>query len=129
MISTILSKLNSIPADKTAHFAVGTVLFAVLLPFTSVAFADAWTGPDKTQHAAVGAIIGAAVSAATKDPLKGCVAATAIGAAKEIYDYQHPLKHTASFKDFAVTAVAGCALSYTTHWMITPSEVRYSWKF
>lgn len=39
MISTILSKLNSIPADKTAHFAVGTVLFAVLLPFLSPVYA------------------------------------------------------------------------------------------
>lgn len=121
--------IPQLPADKEGHLIAGLACFCVFGLGLSKAHADAWTGPDKTQHAAVGAIIGAAISAATKDPLKGCVAATAIGAAKEIYDYQHPLKHTASFKDFAVTAVAGCALSYTTHWVITPSEVRYSWKF
>lgn len=33
MIERILSKLNSIPADKVAHFTVGVILFAVLLPF------------------------------------------------------------------------------------------------
>ena len=39
MISTILTRLNSIPADKTAHFAVGAVLFAVLLPFIGPLYA------------------------------------------------------------------------------------------
>ncbi len=39
MISTILNRLNSIPADKTAHFAVGAVLFAVLLPFIGSVYA------------------------------------------------------------------------------------------
>lgn len=91
--------------------------------------ADEWTGPDKTQHAAVGAVIGAAIAAATKDPLVGCAAAAAIGAAKEIYDHQHPQKHTASFKDFAVTAAAGCAVSFATHWVMTPKEIRYHVRF
>lgn len=33
MIERILSKLNSIPADKVAHFTVGVILFALALPF------------------------------------------------------------------------------------------------
>jgi hypothetical protein len=33
MIERILSALNSIPADKVMHFASGTVLFALALPF------------------------------------------------------------------------------------------------
>lgn len=33
MIERILSKLNSIPADKVAHFTGGTILFALALPF------------------------------------------------------------------------------------------------
>ena len=41
MISTILTRLNSIPADKTAHFASGAVLFAVLLPFVGPVYAMA----------------------------------------------------------------------------------------
>jgi hypothetical protein len=36
MIEPILTRLNSIPAGEVAHFAVGTLLFAVLLP---------WAGP------------------------------------------------------------------------------------
>ena len=33
MIRSVLNRLNSIPADKVAHFAVGSALFALLLPF------------------------------------------------------------------------------------------------
>ena len=33
MIDKVLSKLNAIPADKVLHFAVGSILFAVFLPF------------------------------------------------------------------------------------------------
>lgn len=33
MIESILSKLNSIPADKVYHFAGGAILFALALPF------------------------------------------------------------------------------------------------
>ena len=33
MIESILTKLNSIPADKVMHFAIGTVLYAAFLPF------------------------------------------------------------------------------------------------
>lgn len=39
MIERILSKLNSIPADKVFHFAGGAILFAVLLPFTGPVYA------------------------------------------------------------------------------------------
>lgn len=39
MIETILSKLNSIPADKVAHFAGGAILFALALPFTGAMYA------------------------------------------------------------------------------------------
>lgn len=35
MIEAILSRLAKIPSDKVLHFACGTILFAVCLPFTS----------------------------------------------------------------------------------------------
>jgi hypothetical protein len=41
MIERILSMLNSIPADKVAHFAVGSILFALALPFTGAMYAVA----------------------------------------------------------------------------------------
>lgn len=125
MIEQILSRLNSIPSDKVFHFA-GGLLFSLLC---ATAQADAWTGQDKTQHAAVGAIIGAAVTSYTANPVNGCVAAATAGALKELYDYRHPLTHTTSFKDFAVTAAFGCASAYTTSWIITPTEIRYTFRF
>jgi hypothetical protein len=33
MIEYLLKRLSTIPSDKVMHFAVGVVLFAVLLPF------------------------------------------------------------------------------------------------
>lgn len=41
MIESILSKLNAIPADKTAHFASGAVLFALAVPFMGPVYAFA----------------------------------------------------------------------------------------
>ena len=41
MIERILSKLNSIPADKVMHCMMGAVLFAVLLPFIGSIYAVA----------------------------------------------------------------------------------------
>ena len=41
MIETLLSKLNSIPADKVYHFAGGAILFALALPFTGPVYAVA----------------------------------------------------------------------------------------
>jgi uncharacterized protein YfiM (DUF2279 family) len=104
------------------------VLFLICLLALPVR-ADSWTGPDKVQHAAVGAVIGAAIAAASKDPLVGCAAATAVGLAKEVYDHNHPQKHTASFKDFAVTAAFGCVSAYATGLVLTPYGVRYTFKF
>ena len=117
--------LPQLPADKASHFVIGLVLALA----STTTKADAWTGPDKVQHAAAGVIIGAAITAATKDPLKGCAVAAAVGVAKELYDAQHPNKHDTSFKDFAVTAAFGCASAYATGWIITPKEIRYSINF
>jgi uncharacterized protein YfiM (DUF2279 family) len=102
-----------------------TLAIATLLAASS-AYADEWTGNDKTQHAIGGAAIGAAITLATKSPAWGCAAATAVGAAKEIYDDRHSSKHTPSWKDFAVTAAAGCVASGLTGLVITPRGVSYS---
>jgi len=125
MIEQILSRLNSIPSDKVFHFAGGALL--ALASFA--AQADSWTGQDKTQHAAAGALIGAAVTASTTDPLKGCAVASAVGLAKEIYDDHNRPRHEPSVKDFVVTAAFGCASAYATGWVITPKEIRYTFRF
>lgn len=105
-------------------------LLALLLACTSVhAFerkcttSDLWRGPDKTKHAIGGAAIGGAVTAATKDPFWGSVAATTVAGAKELIDRRSP-SHTCSFQDFAVTAAAGIAASYGTALVILPTPDR-----
>lgn len=100
---------------------------------TGSAYADSWTGKDKSQHAAVGAIIGSAVTLYTEDAFKGCAAASAVGLAKEVYDSQHRQSHTPSFKDFAVTAIAGCLAAKGTSLLIVPKhnglQISYNWTF
>lgn len=95
---------------------------------TGPAEADEWTGSDKTLHAAGGAVIGAGITAYTKSPLKGCAAATAVGAAKELAD-KTVLHGNASAKDFIVTAAAGCLASGVTGLVITPNAVIYRKEF
>jgi uncharacterized protein YfiM (DUF2279 family) len=98
----------------------------ILAMLCTASHADEWTGKDKAQHAIAGALVGAAFTIATESPKWGCVAATAIGAAKEGYDAMHKEAHTASFKDFAVTAIAGCAVSGITGLVIQPNRVSYT---
>lgn len=93
------------------------------------AMADSWKGKDKDGHAIVGAVVGAGVTYATGNAWHGCAAATGVGLAKEIYDAQHKHKHTVSFKDFAVTAAAGCLSAKATSVFVTPNKIVFSWKF
>lgn len=99
------------------------LLIAALALACSVAHADEWTGRDKKLHASGGAGIGAATTLVFKDARYGCTAATAVGALKEAYDARHRDQHTPSFKDFAVTAAAGCAAAYSTQWLfVVPKQ-------
>lgn len=99
-----------------------TIKTLILLIASSPVLADSWQGRDKDLHALAGAGIGAAVTIALKSPVYGCAAASAVGLAKEIYDAQNRHRHTASFKDFAVTAVAGCAAAKLTGLAILPRQ-------
>ena len=88
----------------------------------STAYADDWTGKDKTQHAIVGAAIGSATTLASGNWMHGCAAATVIGVAKEVYDNQHRQSHTPSTKDAVVTAVAGCLAAKGTSLVVVPTR-------
>lgn len=105
------------------------IIIAASLIASASAQADEWTGKDKMAHAIAGAAVGSAVTVATSNPHYGCAAALIVGAAKEAYDSQHQKQHTASFKDFAVTALAGCAAAGVTGLVITPRSVTYSVAF
>lgn len=107
--------------------AIAAVLALGLAPGVAAAYegkctaSDLWRGPDKTKHAIAGAAIGAGVTYATKEPLYGGLAATAVGALKEAVDRRSP-DHTCSFQDFAVTAGAGWAAAYGTAWFVLPKR-------
>lgn len=110
-----------------AVLSIGAVGIALTVA-TGPADADQWTGPDKTQHAIAGAAIGSAVTLGTKSAAYGCAAAAGVGALKEVAD-SRSTQHTASFKDFAVTALAGCLASGATGLIVTPTAVIYRKEF
>jgi uncharacterized protein YfiM (DUF2279 family) len=104
------------------------IAFIAMLAMTT-SHADEWTGRDKAQHAAVGIVLGSLGTAASKNPTVGCLIGTGAGLAKEVYDGQHPDKHTSSFKDFAVTAAAACLAAKVTGLMISPTGIAFNWEF
>lgn len=90
---------------------------------------DSWTGNDKTQHAIAGLVIGAAVTAYTKNDNYGMIAGCGVGALKEVSDL-HRRNHSATFQDFAVTclgAVAGAQLVKGLY--LTPNGLFYTRSF
>jgi uncharacterized protein YfiM (DUF2279 family) len=115
----------------TMTAGIRLTVISALAASISAAQADSWTGRDKDLHAIGGAVIGAAVTAASGSWQSGCAAATAIGVAKEIYDNQHRHIHTPSAKDAIVTAVAGCLAAKGTSLVIVPTRTgaMVSYKF
>lgn len=91
--------------------------------------ADEWTGKDKAGHAKAGALIGGLAAAAAQSPTVGCLMAAGAGLAKEAYDTQHPSSHTASVKDFTVTAVAGCLAAKVTGLVLGPGFIFFKKEF
>lgn len=105
-----------------AAMSIATVA-AVVAIVCQPAQADDWTGKDKAQHAQAGALIGGIAAAAAQSPTVGCLMSAGAGLAKEIYDAQHPDKHTASFKDFTITSLAGCLTAKVSGLVIGPGFV------
>lgn len=99
------------------------------LSLAAAAHADSWTGQDKAQHAVGGFAIGSLTTALTKSKTAGCLMGAGVGLAKEAYDSQHPDKHSASTKDFIVTAAASCLGASFSGFFITPNAVFYRKEF
>ena len=90
---------------------LGKVKYLLLVPTICIA-QDSWTGKDKYQHFAGSAVLSYGLSEVIS-PDKAFLASVGIGLAKELYDYKHPEKHTASYKDF-VWDVAGAYVGVYT---------------
>lgn len=96
------------------HHIIALALASLALDAS--AMEDTWTGPDKVKHTLVGAAIGAAVTAATREPLYGTAAGCVAGAGKELIDARR------SAKDFIVTCVAAAAGAYGMNWGLRVNE-------
>jgi hypothetical protein len=70
---------------------------------------------DKIAHLLVGMVIGL-LSGYLLPLWAGVVIATGVGAAKELYDYQHPESHNADWEDLLLT-VTGAMLTTPFIWM------------
>lgn len=76
----------------------------LLIPALCVA-QDSWFGKDKAQHFVGSAVLAYSLTE-VMSPSNAFLTSVGIGLAKEIYDYKHPDKHTASYKDL-VADIAG----------------------
>jgi putative lipoprotein len=76
----------------------------LLIPALCVA-QDSWLSKDKAQHFLGSAVLSYSLSEVVS-PQTAFLTSVGIGLAKEVYDYRHPERHTASYKDFIVD-VAG----------------------
>lgn len=92
-----------------------------LAPLLSFA-EESWGGHDKKLHAVAGGVTGALAYYMTKKPEYGCMAAAAVGLAKEISDAQH-VGNQASGKDFVVTTLAGCLVSYGSNMYVEKNQI------
>jgi putative lipoprotein len=100
----------------------------LLIPALCVA-QDSWLGKDKAQHFLGSAVLSYGLSEVMSAD-KAFLTAVGIGLAKEVYDYQHPEKHTASYKDF-IADVAGAyvgiyAKGYSFNYQNKTFVVRYT---
>lgn len=103
-------------------------LVAALAFVSFSAHADEWNGVDKKMHFAGGALIAAAVGAAT-DSHTGALAGVAVGFAKEAYDMRNRDRHTPSSKDFVVTAAGAVLGAYAPGIILTRRSISYQWSF
>lgn len=80
---------------------------------------DKWVAPDKFLHLAMGTGIAGAGTFVFDDARAGFALGCAAGAAKEIYDRNHPDIHTFSWKDLTVTCLGAGVGAAGMRWMLT----------
>ena len=92
---------------------------------------DLWFGEDKKLHFVGSGILAAAIKETTGNDNLGFAVSLSIGMMKEYYDYKHPTKHTASYKDL-LWDIGGSTLgSYSKNCSIDYHNgeviVKYTW--
>ena len=109
---------------------LGKVIKYLILLIPAICIAqDSWFGKDKAQHFVGSAVLSYGFSEFMSAD-KAFLTAVGIGFAKEVYDYRHPHKHTASYKDF-IADVAGAyvgvyAKGYSFDYQNKTFVVRYT---
>ena len=110
---------------------IAALIAGLAIPASACTARDSWRGPDKTQHAAIGAGISWIGTLHTGSPWQGFAWGVAAGAVKEALDATGA--GTCSLQDFAVTALGagvGAALGgvYVYHYRGT-TVVAWSTRF
>ena len=107
---------------------VAGILFAP--PHSQAGSADPWIADDKAQHFVWGAMISAGVAQQRRDEVAGFYAATAVGVAKELYDYSNRRRGgVASWRDLAVTVAGAYVGARTAGFMLTSNGVIFVRQF
>ncbi len=105
-------------------------LFACSFSFADeITWKDKWAGKDKFQHATIEIAIGTVTGAYFEDKTTAFAVAMLPGIAKEIYDYKHSNKHSASFKDLAADAVGAAVGVYVGNCVIRKQSITCAWQF
>ena len=110
---------------------VAAVSSILLLP-TAVA-QDPWFGEDKKLHFMGSAIMAAAIKEVGVNPNVAFITSVAIGVGKEVYDYKHPAKHSASYKDliwdiggaYLGAYTGNCYLSYRNNEVLVTYSIPF----
>jgi putative lipoprotein len=101
------------------RFALAFVLFTGGPPRVAH---DPWFGRDKWLHFAASAVVQGGAYALFRQDARYAVAAqraaivtAAVGVGKELYDWRHPARHDASWRDLAWDGVGGVAATVVAH--------------
>ena len=99
-----------------------TLAFVLLTGGAPHRAGDSWHGPDKLLHFAAGAIIQTAAYSVFQRDARYTVAiqraslvTVGVSVGKELYDWRHPARHEASWRDLAWDGLGGGVATIALH--------------
>lgn len=105
-----------------------TVLLALSLAAPVSGFADDWSGPDKTRHFVVSAVLGTLSAMHYENKWRAFGVALIPGLLKELHDSGQPGNHF-SGKDMAANALGAAVGVQIGHWIVTRDGIGYQAAF
>lgn len=123
-------KLQSRKSQQKHLVCLGNVFKYIILAIPALCYSqDSWVGKDKELHFVGSAVLSYGLSE-VMTPTSAFLTTVGVGLAKEVYDFKHPDKHTASYKDFlwdiAGAYVGVYAKGYSFDYEMKTFTVRYT---